>query len=223
MIDFAGRRWRVKHSGDLPSGPGPNFFSDARENVWVDDVGRLHLAITRREGKWYAAEVISDDVLGLGTYRWYVDTRLDLLPSQAVVGLFTWDDDETDHHREIDIEFGRFGDPEHPGAQFVVHPAVSPQHTSRFAMPKGLTQSMHGFTWTSAAVSFFSAAGHPRPPQRPREAIARFNYDGKNVPSAGEAHARVNLWLLKDRGTDAPMPAEIVVTDFVFETIESGD
>ena len=31
-------------------GPGPNDFSDAKDNVWLDDKEHLHLAITKVDG-----------------------------------------------------------------------------------------------------------------------------------------------------------------------------
>ena len=59
---FAGRSWSVK-SGPGPLGPGPNLFSNSPQNVWVDAMGQLHLAITNRDGQWQAAEVILNESL----------------------------------------------------------------------------------------------------------------------------------------------------------------
>jgi hypothetical protein len=39
-IDFSGFRWLVKGTDTL-EGPGPNYFSDDEESVWVDGEGRL--------------------------------------------------------------------------------------------------------------------------------------------------------------------------------------
>jgi hypothetical protein len=52
-LKFAGLEWTVKHGPAM--GPGPNTWD--RRNVWVDDQGRLHLQIARRDGKWTCAEL----------------------------------------------------------------------------------------------------------------------------------------------------------------------
>jgi hypothetical protein len=43
---------------DYRVGPGPNSFSDDTPNVWVDSLGRLHMKIDKKKGKWRCAEVI---------------------------------------------------------------------------------------------------------------------------------------------------------------------
>jgi hypothetical protein len=63
-IQFSGALWYVK-SHSTPVGPGPNYFSDSPCNVWVDAQGRLHLKITREEGRWLCAEVIHAYSAGL--------------------------------------------------------------------------------------------------------------------------------------------------------------
>jgi len=115
-IYFSGENWFVK-AGSGRLGPGPNYFSDSQNNVWVDSQGRLHLRITKVGGKWYCAEVISARSFGYGTYRFYLDSPVDALDSNAVVGLFTWSDDPAFNNRELDIEFGRWGTTNNLNAQ----------------------------------------------------------------------------------------------------------
>ena len=55
-ISFSGYDWWVKTSFGLV-GPGPNYFSDSTNNVWLDAQGRLHLRITNRSNQWQCAEV----------------------------------------------------------------------------------------------------------------------------------------------------------------------
>ena len=83
-IDFAGYKWTVKnvHGG----GPGPNYFSDSVEEVWVDENGYLHMEINYRDGKWYCSEVILDASPGYGTYAFVVDGRVDLLDKNIILG-----------------------------------------------------------------------------------------------------------------------------------------
>jgi hypothetical protein len=84
------------------SGPGPNYFSDSSRNVWVDRQGRLHLRLTHVNGHWYCAEVISERLFGRGRYSFRVDSPLNDLDPQVVVGLFTWNDNPAFDDREID-------------------------------------------------------------------------------------------------------------------------
>src|SRR5436305_806293 len=62
-ISFSGYTWAVKASTGRV-GPGPNYFSDSTNNVWVDTQGRLHLKITKVGGRWNCAEVINQQSLG---------------------------------------------------------------------------------------------------------------------------------------------------------------
>ena len=65
-IRFAGYDWNVKSGQWL--GPGPNHFSEAEEDLWIDTSGRLHMKIAEREGLWYCTEIVSIDSFGYGTY-----------------------------------------------------------------------------------------------------------------------------------------------------------
>src|SRR5437870_9597705 len=56
---------------------------------------------------------------GFGTYRFRLDSPVDDIDPNAVVGLFTWSDRPDFNHREIDIEISRWGEPGNPNAQFV--------------------------------------------------------------------------------------------------------
>ncbi len=82
IIHFSGYDWRVGNSKDNRQGPGPNYFSDSKENVWLDDGGNLHLKITHRDGRWNCAKISLLESHGYGTYifhvasRWMVSTRM---------------------------------------------------------------------------------------------------------------------------------------------------
>src|SRR5437764_2032193 len=89
VLQFSSYDWIVK-SSDRRVGPGPNYFADSDGNVFVDTQGRLHLRLTQRDGRWYCAEVISAQSFGYGTYRFYLDSTIDNLDTQVVLGMFTW-------------------------------------------------------------------------------------------------------------------------------------
>src|SRR3989442_12920365 len=121
LIDFSGYTWSVKTSTGKV-GPGPNYFSDSTSSVWVDAQGRLHMKILKNKGRWYCSEVILQESLGYGTYRFYLDSAVDGLDPSVVLGLFTWNDAPDYNHREIDIEFSRWGSVNNQNAQYVVQP-----------------------------------------------------------------------------------------------------
>jgi len=50
-LSFSGYDWWVKTSSG-PVGPGPNYFSDRTNNVWVDAICQLIVRITSRSNQW---------------------------------------------------------------------------------------------------------------------------------------------------------------------------
>lgn len=212
-LQFSGYEWTVK-SSDRPVGPGPNYFSDSSENVTVDDQGRLHLHITRRDGRWYCAEVISTRSFGYGTYRFYLDTVVDNLDPQVVLGMFTWNDDPAYNHREIDIEVSRWGQADNKNGQFVVQPYTIPQNIVRFQIPSGLEATTHLFTWKADNVFYQSLKGHDAAPSDSSLVIQEHNFT-RGIPRAGGENARINFWLMVGR-PPAHAQEEIIISKFEF-------
>ena len=117
QITFSGRTWNVRRNA-RPSSPGPNYFSDGPQDVWVDSSGFLHLSLVYRNGVWQAAEVESEDILSYGTYSFVLGSPVDQLDPNVVLGLFTWDATSAQYaHREIDIELSRWGNANSANAQ----------------------------------------------------------------------------------------------------------
>lgn len=204
---FSGRTWRIKASS-VPVGPGPNVFSDAPGNVWVDDIGRLHLRITQRGGSWLAAEVVLDDSLGYGRYRFSLDSRVDRFDAGVVVGLFTWSDASDLNHREIDIEFGRWADAPGRNGRYTVAPANQPGHGHAFDHGKAAA-TVHEFRWSATEVSFRSATTFGM-------TIDRWSYRGADIPSPGDEHTRINLWLQGGVPPSDGEEVELVLSSFSF-------
>jgi hypothetical protein len=206
-ISWSGRTWQVKSSASRV-GPGPNFFSASPENVWVDATGRLHLKITQRNGRWSCAEIISRDSPGYGTYLFEIASPVADLDRNAVLGLFTWSDKAAYAHREIDIEFARWGDASDPtNAQYVVQPYDRPGHLHRLTAT-GTAPAVHGFTWRPAQVGFASSD------------LAAWDHDwtytGSDVPRSGGENVRLNLWLFGGAAPSNGQEIEVVVTRFTF-------
>lgn len=220
-IAFSGYEWIVKTTGDGQWGPGPNYFSDSEENVWVDDDGKLHLKITERDGQWYCAEVISTENFGYGTYRFYTESRVDQLDQNAVLGLFTWDDDQTDpYHREIDIEFSRWGQTDNDNAQFVVQPWDTDGNMHRFNAELNGTHATHSFQWKSDEVFFQSAHGHYVAPPT-THIIDSWRYTGSDIPVPGNENTRMNLWLFQSVPPSDAQEVDVIISAFEFVPIPS--
>jgi hypothetical protein len=204
-ISWSGYDWTVKdHSRKI--GPGPNFFSAA--NVSVDAGGNLHLRIQRSGKKWTAAEVILQGSFGYGTYSWTVASAPDLDPN-VVLGMFTWNDAPDYAHREIDIEFARWGSASDPNnAQYVVQPWDLPGHEHRWRQAPGQVSTTHRFTWRPGAVDFVSLSSSGEVLQQ------HTMTDG--VPVPGGENARINLWLFRGSAPTNGQNVEIVLSDFTY-------
>ena len=201
-ITWSGQTWTVKDSGSSIVGPGPNPFSSSTSNVWVDALGRLHLRITKTKAGWVSAEVVSTRSLGYGSYRWTLASPVGALDANAVLGLFTWNDDPAYHHREIDVEVSRWGNALDPtNAQFVVQPYDNPGNLRRFTVADA-TPTTHTFDWRPGAVDFASTCTDP------------WSFTGPGVPVAGGEQARMNLWLFQGRAPLDGQPVEVVFERF---------
>jgi hypothetical protein len=206
-LQFSGYEWLIKTS-DERVGPGPNYFSDTPDNIFVDAAGQLHLRITERDGRWFCAEIVSGRSFGYGTYTFHVNTQAESLDPQAVLGLFTWNDDAAYAHREIDIEISRWGRANNQNAQFVVQPYIHPGNIVRFQMPSALSSSVHSFSWKPDNVHFQSAGA--------AQTVIKQHTFTKDIPIAGGENVRMNLWLMAARPPTNGKPVEVIISKFEF-------
>lgn len=214
---FSGYDWDVKTTGDFVFGPGPNVFSDRPENVWVDSEGKLHLRITHENGQWRCAEVISDQSFGYGTYRFYIDSIVDDLDENVVLGLFTWSDDPAFSHREIDIEISRWQNAADPAnAQFVIQPYDTSGNLQRWTIPTGTTPSTHSFSWEFDQIDFVSHGGAYNPIAPISPILSAWTYQGSDIPIPGGEQIRLNLWLVNGQPPVDGEEVEVVISRFVF-------
>jgi hypothetical protein len=214
IISFSGYNWSVKTSTGKV-GPGPNHFSDSTNNVWVDAQGRLHLKILKSRGHWYCSEVILQASLGYGTYRFYLDSAVDALDPNVVLGLFTWNDAPDYNHREIDIEMSRWGQVNNLNAQYVVQPYTLPQNIFRWQEPAGLPQSTHSFNWQVSSVFFQALKGLNATPPDPSYIIQQDTLSN-GIPVPGGENARINLWLNNGSAPTNGQSLEIIINRFEF-------
>jgi hypothetical protein len=205
-IQFSGETWLVK-SSPAPVGPGPNYFSDSPENVWIDGMGRLHLRITFRNGLWHCAEIVSKRVIGYGQYSFQIDT-LPQFDRNVVFGAFSWAEAER-ISREVDmLELGRFGNAGDPNnAQYVVQPYTTPGNQRRFVLPQ-LAPTVHRMAWLPGNLRFWSSDQVETP-------LQEWIYGSQPPATDSERlNFRFNLWPVAPPSDGNE--AEIVVSHFTF-------
>lgn len=174
------------------------------------------MRIVQRDGKWYCTEVYTAEPLGYGTYRFILASRVDQLDRNAVLGLFTWDDNAPQYnYREIDIEFSRWGVEGNDNSQFVVQPWDTPGNRFRFDTQLQSDYSTHLFRWEWDRVGFSSFLGSAPSPD-PADEIATWEYAGGDVPPAGEESTRINLWLYGGSPPSDGQPVEVIIESFEY-------
>lgn len=210
VISFSGYEWVVSTTGEQKAGPGPNYFSDSEENVWVDEQGKLHLKITYRNDRWNCARVELAAHTGYGKYVFYVSSRPDSLDRQVVWGLYTYKNDT----EEIDIEFSRWGIDNNQEAQFAVQPSHKTGNKVRFRMNMEGSYSTHIFDWKNEWIDFASHHGHRLHPVNDTEIIARWRYYGEDNPPDSDEKLKMNLWLFRGTPPLSGKETEVVIDRF---------
>ena len=211
-VRFAGIDWAIK-SSEGRVGPGPNFFSEHRDDVFVDEEdGSIHLKITQRDERWYAAEIVSVRPVGYGKYTFALGP-FEAEPDQQVrIGFFTWDDSPECNHREIDIEFAKRSPAENSqNGAFTVQPWQNPDNSEYFYFPLTEGDSEHAFQWAADLVIFTSR-------QADGPLGKSWTYEGPDIcTNSGNVNVRINLWLAGGNPPDDGREVEMVITDFKYE------
>lgn len=215
-LRFSGQDFVVRPAG--VGGPGPNNWSP--RNAWVDEQGRLHLKLSQRGGKWYAAEVYTNQRLGFGRYEFRIETNLDRLDRNVVLGLFHYPtaDVGADTTNEIDIEFARWGKRSGPVGNYTVWPVDErlDYTTRRFRMPVNALRTTHIYVWRRNNVTFTSSRGH-RPGSGSR--IARWRYAPPDVAariSRQPMPLHINLWAHRGSAPSDGKDVEVIISSFRF-------
>lgn len=241
MIEFSGMLWKIKHP-EGQDGPGPNYFSGSLNDVFVDEKGRLHLKIAKYDDKWYATEVIGQQITGYGTYIFTIIGDLINIPENIVLGLFTWDPNTfyEQANSEVDIEFSKWGIKENKNTlTYSVQPVnfgtFYPErtHSPELDKPEQLIGvSTHAFIWTDTLITWRSYTGYE---YGKGELIAEWSFDLSNparvkteggqsslpviIPEPDSTtNPRINLWILP---YISPAPAdgkehEIIIHSFQY-------
>lgn len=206
-LTFSGYEWEIR---DTPSERGGSNEYDA-SNVWTDDRGHLHLKLAQRDGRWTSSEVILTRALGYGTYVFVLQDVSQLDPA-ASVGLLTWDDQGADqNHRELDVEFGRWGDPGVANAQYVIQPYYVPANVHRFTTPPG--RFTHSFRWEPGIASFRTVRAAGLEAGAP--VIARHEFTS-GVPTPGNERVCMNLYFFRYSPSPPQKDVEVVIERFQY-------
>ncbi len=209
-IHFAGVDWYVKNGG--PYGPGPNYWSDSEQSVWLDESGNLHLTIRRENGIWYCSEVYTVKETTYGEHRFFVDGWLDRMDKNMVLGLFVYATDTS----EIDIEFSKWGDAaKQDVGSFTVQPYWKSGHQHTFECPLDSTPTTEFFDWQPGYVHFASMRGHySGAPPSDSYYFSRWIYTGADIPADSEhLHTHINFWLMNGEPPQDLTVHEIVITN----------
>jgi len=209
--------WLVR-SSSYREDPGTNFFSLHPRNVWLDDQDRLHLRLTQRSGQWDCAEVSSLRSFGYGTYRLHLDSLLNDLDPNVVMGMFIDARDAT-MTNEIDIEFARWSNPTNFNAWYTVQPWSVTNHQMGFSLPSGTGRAWHSFTWEPNRIWWNSRGDlSPFPGLTIVDApLSNYLFTGSaEVPKTNDERIRLNLWLFDNRGPADGREVEVVIRKVEF-------
>ena len=239
QVRFAGRDWVVK-TGPSQLGPGPNFFSDKPEDIFLDGQGYLHMRIAEHDGIWYATELVGEDTVGYGEYTWVIAGDYENIPENTVLGLFTWNTEsfKTQANSEVDIELAKWGNvntkPLHTSVQPVNFGPYYPERTREADTEAGdlIGVTTHQFIWTEDVITWKSWKGRgtggaliwqwsyskSNPNNIPRVKNENGNSSDPIVIPAPEnnTNVRMNHWLL---GGVPPLDGQVqeaIIMDFTY-------
>lgn len=211
-FEFADVRWIV----DADKWPGPNSFSNKIENIWKDELGQLHLKMTKvkNRNRWNCVEIFSvKEGWSYGRYEFDIEVVSDgRVDENVVIGLFIYDREASEEfYREIDFEFSRWGDPKSLNSQFVIQ--NSPRSTERLDIPLESFEAKVSFDWQKEKVIFQYQCG-----DKEEEIILPKNGENCKPPVPGKEKVYINLWLYKGRpyNQDNMKEIEIIIKNFKF-------
>jgi hypothetical protein len=204
-VAFSGYQWDIRETSS-DAGGSKNFYDPA--NVWTDNKGSLHLAITRQSERWVCAEVKLSRSLGYGSYRFVVQDVAHLEPA-AVFGLLTWDDSGP---REMDIEISKWGEPADKNAQYVIQPYVIPANSVRFTAPAGTLT--YWLDWQPGRAVFKTVRGSSSTFDG-GDTIAEHVFTS-GIPSPGDERIHMILYVFDNRNAPMQRGTEVILDKFEF-------
>ena len=210
IIQFAGYDWEVRSNETALQGPGPNYFSDRDQNVWVDHLGRLHLKITQKNGNWYAAGIVLKKVYGYGRYIFQIESPASSLDKNGVGAVFLYKND----NQEIDVELSRWGLENNDNTQYVIQPGDKSGNKKRFNCLEVNKPSVQVIDWQKGQVNFATYKGNIDDTAASGNMIASWHYMGPDIPMDQDLRVRINLWLFKGSEPSNGKDQELIISGF---------
>ncbi|HPR42502.1 MAG TPA: hypothetical protein PK718_08180 [Candidatus Methanofastidiosa archaeon] len=209
-IYFSGMWWDVKTAMNYRVGPQYNLFSNSSEDIWVDESGSLHLTISEHDGQWYSTEIIGDSsVRGYGAYIFCIESKVDELDENAVLGLFTYQNASDDYHKEKDIEFADLGN---DNIEFVVQPSC----IKEWKFNQVSEVSTHIILWLPEKIVFISLEQTEDDFYTLNDIKAIWVYEGDYLHEPGNERVHMNLYLRANTIPTDGERVEVVIRSFEF-------
>jgi hypothetical protein len=208
-LHFSGYDWEVRTIASDRGGMNNLYDGD---NAWVDSSGALHLRIKKKGEKWSCAELEMSRSLGYGTYIVVVRDTTHLEPA-AVLSINTFDDWGGDqHYRELDIEFGRWGEAGRKNnAQYGIQPFYVPGNVAPFKLPQGTFT--HSMRWESGRASFQTVRGSE---MRAGAPVVSEHVFTSGVPSSGQEKLQMMFYVVASEKNPLQKENEVVVEKFEY-------
>ena len=200
-IDFSGHTWSVK-SGLY--GPGPNYWTDNSQDVFVDTNGALHMKIVQRDGAWRSSEVWLPTSLGFGTYEFDIASRVDQLDPQVVAAPFLYQDDT----HEIDIEYSRWGYPDNQNTWYNIQPWTTKGNQAKFMTTQGTGPITARIVWSPEKIILSTMQNGV--------ALNSWTYTGANNFEPGGERVHINFWMYEAKPPQSGATQELVINAFRF-------
>ena len=133
-------------------------------NVSIDSHGYVHLRIVKRDGVYTAAEMFSTDLMGYGTYQWWIQGKSTIWTRPLCSAFFPYGPVRhigKDAEDELDIEFSKWNNTLCKGAcnaDFTFYPAtgqiaLGPTERDFEINLKGGTLTTARLVWTPTSVT----------------------------------------------------------------------
>jgi hypothetical protein len=214
-ITFSGYKWVTKDSQGKHTGPGNNYFSGSKKNVYVDDAGKLHLRVTNHDDKWFCPEVRLIDSLGYGKYYFHLEPLPQPLDKDVVIGLFLYDrEDTSNYHKEVDVEISTWGQERKINTQFV----IQPKEADAFRFVTDLTKcSTHMFELKKTKISFESFYP-PGEVDKKKVRIAKNVVKPEYEYFSDDERVSMNVWLYHTVEPASLKEFEVVINSFEFKS-----
>ena len=205
-LKFSGYEWYIRH---IPSDRNGAISYYDPANAWTDTNGALHLRISREGDHWKCSQVTLANHFGYGTYLFSVRDTPSFQPA-ASLAMFTYDDLSAEHHREMDIEMSRWGNPKSKNGDYVVQPYTFPENKVTFDVPPG--KLTHSLRWEPGQATFTTSQDVTK-----RVAITvKRSLFKTGVPTPGGEAAVIDFCNFKFSKVPLQSDAEAVIERFQF-------